>query len=121
MENLTLGDIANVLAFIAGVLASGGSISLFLSKRIRKMMDEALKPTNSKIDSLALKVEQVDTDNCKNYLQQTISTLDAGEKLDSVAVQRFYENYDHYTQDLKLNSWVHREVVRLEQEGKLKR
>ena len=107
MESITLGDVSNVLIFIAGILASGGSIAMFFGKRFGKIMDEKLKPLNTKMDNLAIKVNQVDIDNTKNYLQQTISAIDHGE------------NYDHYTNDLNLNSWVHKEVERLEKEGKL--
>lgn len=119
MEAITLGDISNVLVFIAGILTAGGTIAGFMSKRFGKMMKEELKPLNDKIDGLASQVNQVDIDNTKNYLQQTISAVSAGVKLDQAARERFYENYDHYTNDLNLNSWVHKEVERLEKEGKL--
>ena len=119
VQAITLGDISNVLIFIAGILTSGGAIAGFMSKRFGKVMKEELKPLNDKIDDLSVQVNQVDIDNTKNYLQQSISAIDAGEKLDKAARERFYENYDHYTNDLNLNSWVHKEVERLEKEGKL--
>lgn len=119
MEQVTLGDISNVLIFIAGILTSGGTIAGFMSKRFGKMMKTELQPLSEKMDSLSDKIGQVDIDNTKNYLQQTISAIDSGEKLDKAAKERFYENYDHYTNDLGLNSWVHKEVDRLEKEGKL--
>lgn len=119
MENVTLGTIANILIFLAGVITSGGVIVGFMSKRFRKMIQAELKPLDSKMDKLSAQVKQVDIDNCKNYLQQAISSLDAGNKMDNAARERFYENYDHYTEDLHLNSWVHKEKERLEKEGKL--
>lgn len=121
MENITLGNIANVLVFIASLFTAGGVITRVAVKRVGKVIEEILKPTNDKIDALSKKVDQVDVDNTKNYLQQAISALDAGEPMDAAAEQRFYENYDHYCNDLHLNSWVHREVERLEKDGKLKR
>lgn len=119
MQSITLGDISNVLIFIAGILTAGGAIAGFMSKRFGRMMKEELKPLNDKVDRVAEQVRQVDIDNTKNYLQQAISAIDAGEKLDGAARERFYENYDHYTNELNLNSWVHKEVERLEKEGKL--
>ncbi len=119
MESITLGDISNVLIFIAGIFTAGGTIAGFMSRRFGKVMKEELKPLNEKIDGLASQVNQVDIDNTKNYLQQTISAVSEGAKLDTAARERFYENYDHYTNDLNLNSWVHKEVERLEKEGKL--
>ena len=58
-------------------------------------------------------------DNTKNYLQQTISAIKDGAVLDTAAKERFYANYDHYTNDLNLNSWVHAEVDELKKAGKL--
>lgn len=121
LENITLGDISGVLTFLAGIIAAASSVAFFMRKRFVKVLQEELKPMYAKIDELTKKTEQIDIDNCKNYLQQQISSLDAGEKIGSAAIQRFYENYDHYTYDLHLNSWVHSEVKRLETEGKLKR
>lgn len=119
MQSITIGEISNVLIFIAGILTAGGTIAGFMSKRFGRMMKDELKPLNDKVDHVAKQVRQVDIDNTKNYLQQAISAIDAGEKLDGAARERFYENYDHYTNDLNLNSWVHKEVSRLEKEGKL--
>lgn len=119
MEGITLGDISNVLVFIAGILTAGGTIAGFMSKRFGKMMKEELKPLNDKMDDLAEQVNQVDVDNTKNYLQQTISAIKDGAVLDTAAKERFYENYDHYTNELNLNSWVHSEVEDLKKAGKL--
>ena len=119
MEGITLGEISNVLVFIAGILTAGGTIAGFMSKRFGKMMKEELKPLNDKMDDLAEQVNQVDVDNTKNYLQQTISAIKDGAVLDTAAKERFYENYDHYTNDLNLNSWVHSEVDQLKKAGKL--
>ena len=56
MEGITLGDISNVLVFIAGILTAGGTIAGFMSKRFGKMMKEELKPLNDKMDDLAEQV-----------------------------------------------------------------
>lgn len=119
MENITLGDISNVLAYIAGILGSGAVIARFSVKHLGKIIRKELEPIDKKIDENTKKINQVDVDNTKNYLQQTISAVNDGAKLDMAARERFYENYDHYTNDLHLNSWVHKEVERLEKEGKL--
>lgn len=118
MEALTLGEISNVLLFVAGILGAGGSIAVFFSKRFGKMMAEQLRPTNEKLDSLQSSISEVDMANCKNYLVQTISTLEAGREVDKVALERFWENYDHYTK-LGGNSYIHTAVERLKKEGKL--
>lgn len=121
MENITLGDVSETIAFFAGIIASCSAVFIFMKKKMTKLFQEELKPINDKIDNISIQAKQVDIDNCKNYLQQTITAVDAGECMSSSAIQRFYEVYDHYTDDLHLNSWVHVEKERLEKEGKLKR
>jgi uncharacterized protein YpuA (DUF1002 family) len=121
MLEFTLSDIQSVLVFIASLSTAGGIIAKFATSSVKKIMSEQLAQTNQKIDYLTAKITQVDTDTTKNYIQQMISALDAGEPIDSVAIKRFYENYDHYVNDLHLNSWVHASVERLESEGKLRR
>lgn len=118
MESITLGDISNVLVFIAGILGAGGSITLFFSKRFGKIIAAQLKPTNNKIDTLQSSISEVDMANCKNYLVQIISILEAGGTVDKVALERFWENYDHYI-ELGGNSYIHTAVERLKKEGKL--
>lgn len=118
MEGITLGEISNVLLFAAGILGAGGSIAVFFGKRFGKMMAEQLKPTNEKIDSIQASIDEVDLANCKNYLVSTLSTLESGRTVDKVALERFWENYDHYTK-LGGNSYIHTTVERLKKEGKL--
>lgn len=118
MEGITLGDLSNGLVFIAGILASGGTVIVFLSKYLRKIIKEMLNPLEKKMDDVSSTVSQVDMDNCKNYLVSTISTLEAGRTVDKVALERFWENYDHYTQNGG-NSYIHTAVERLKKENKL--
>lgn len=118
MQGITLGDIANVLVFIAGVLASGGAIGGFMSKRFGKIMKEQLQPLNDKIDILTDSVDEVSMANSKNFLVSRISELEAGKKLDKVVEERFWENYDHYTK-LGGNSYIHTAVEKLKKENKL--
>ena len=118
MQSVTLGEVSGVLVFIAGILSAGGIIVGFMSKRFGKLMRESLEPTERKIEDVAKRVESVDMANCKNYLVSTISDVQNGVKLDSVARERFYENYDHYI-EMGGNSYVKRAVEKLRKEGKL--
>lgn len=94
MQAITLGEVSGVLVFIAGILSAGGIIVGFMSKRFGKLMRENLEPTERKIEDVAKRIESVDMANCKNYLVSTISDVQNGTTLDSVARERFYENYD---------------------------
>ena len=116
---MTLGDIYTTLAFILGFITTITGICVFFSKQLSKALNKSLEPTNKKLDDLSQSIKQVDIDNTKNYLQQALTAVDNGSKLEGVARERFFENYDHYTNDLHMNSWVHAEKERLEKEGKL--
>lgn len=97
MENITIGQISAILTFLVTFL---GSI-IYLSKFIKKMLDKAFSPINEKIDIL-------DVNQCKNFLVRFLADVEQGNELDEVEIERAYEIYDHYTNDLKGNSYIHR-------------
>lgn len=118
MKGVTLGEISDVLIFVAGILGAISTIAIFFGKRFGKIMAEQLKPTNDKIDTLTARIEDVDMANCKNYLVSILSVLEAGGAVDKVALERFWENYDQYT-SLGGNSYIHTAVEKYKKEGKL--
>ena len=123
MENITLGDFSAALALIAGIIASCGVIYGFLAKFMKKNLTESLRPIEKKIDNLSAKVSSVDVDNTKNFLVEFLSKFDCvGEHCPVITdeeLQRFWEQYDHYTKDLGMNSYIHEKVDRLKKQGKL--
>lgn len=108
MEEITLGQIQNIVVFIT---AFGGGLWAII-KAIKTTIEKGLKPINDKID-------RVDKNATMNYLVSRINDIDNGEVLEGVAKKRFYDEYQHYKDDLKGNSYVQKEVERLEREGKI--
>lgn len=102
MEEITLGQIANTLAFIVALV---GSMSALLIG-IKKIFSKQLEPINTTIKHL-------DINQCKNYLVRFLADVENKEKLDSVEIERAYEVYDHYTKDLNGNSYIHDKWERL--------
>ena len=93
-------------------------------EKFSKMLAEILLANfNEKIDKmtndLKTEIKKVDESCSKNFLVQFLQRVEENEKIDEVEYERFYEVYDHYTNDLKLNSYIHRKVEKLEKEGKL--
>lgn len=107
MENITLGNIATIVAFLVAII--GGFEFLFV--RFNKLFDIKLKPLNSKIDNIELS-------NAKNFIVRTLADIEAGVFIDEVVKERFYENYEVY-QKLGGNSYVKRRVDKLKEEGKI--
>lgn len=103
MEHITIGQISTFLALIVGLI---GSVK-YLSTEFKKQVDKALKPINDNI-------KELDVSQCKNYLVRYLKDVEQGNKLDEVEIERAYEIYDHYTNDLKQNSYIHKRWEELE-------
>lgn len=111
MENVTLGQIAEVFAFFAALIASCGVIYHFIKKALNKLFAEQLEAINKRVDT-------IDLNACKNYLVMFLSNVERGEKIDEIELERFYEQYEYYTNH-KGNSYIKHKVEKLKQEGKL--
>lgn len=99
--NITIGEISAFLTFLVSFI----SALVYLSKTLKKVVEKTLKPINDSIKSL-------DISQCKNFLVRFLADIEQGNELDKVEIERAYEIYDHYTNDLKQNSYIH---VRWEQ------
>lgn len=126
VEHMTLGDIVAMIVFFAGAITAGTVIAKFFAKRVEEIVEKQVKLITPSAEQLALElselkeqVRNLDTNECKNYLQQTISAIEAGLNVDEVTKIRFNEVYDHYSNDLHMNSWVHSAYEKLKKEGKL--
>jgi len=106
MDNITLGQISNLMVWVIGF---GGS-TIAIITAIKKAVASAFKPINSKIDN-------VDMNSTKNFLVRCIADMERHE-IDQVTKMRFYEQFEHY-QKLGGNSYITSEVERLKKEGKL--
>ena len=95
--NLTIGQISTFLAFLVGFISS----VVYLSKVIQKIIKKTLEPINKSINI-------IDVSQCKNFLVRFLADVEQGNKLDEVEIERAYEIYDHYTNDLKQNSYIHK-------------
>lgn len=109
MEHITIGQISTFLAFIVGLL---GSVK-YLSNELKKQVEKTLKPINDNI-------KELDVSQCKNYLVRYLKDVEQNNKLDEVEIERAYEIYDHYTNDLKQNSYIHKRWEELEDKNERK-
>jgi hypothetical protein len=97
MEHITIGQISTFLALIVGLL---GSVK-YLSKELKKQVNKTLEPINNSI-------KELDVGQCKNFLVRFLADVENEKILDQVEIERAYEIYDHYTNDLKQNSYIHK-------------
>lgn len=106
--NITLGQISAFLGLIAGLIASVSAIILFLNKSLKKVIKNELEPMSIQIEKINSNVNGLDVSQCKNFLVRFLADVEQGNKLDEVEKERAYEIYDHYTNDLKQNSYIHK-------------
>ena len=118
MENITVGQIAVALAFIAALIASVGAIGKVISKAVKKGFETEMKPINDKLDKLEDKVDDVDMNTCKNFLVARIGDIEAGQGLSETGLERFWEEYQHYIK-IGGNTYIQKKVEQLEREGML--
>ncbi len=94
-----------------------------LNKLAELLADSLLDGLSKKLDKMKEDIQEdirkVDEECTKNFLVSFLKEVERGEEIDDVERERFYEAYDHYTNELHLNSYIHKKVSKLEKEGKL--
>ena len=100
MEDITISQINAFLGILAGIITSGSIIIVFIQKSLKKLIKNELEPISTQIKNL-------DVSQCKNFLVGFLADVEQGNELDKVEIERAYEIYDHYVNDLKQNSYIH--------------
>lgn len=123
MENITLGQIAIVVAFLAALITGGVKIKNTVKKWLENLLKEKFDEQRKETQALSIKIEKleqslfdVDLENCKNYLVTYISEIKRGEVKDEIEKQRFWEEYRHYI-DKGGNSYIRHDVEELGKKG----
>lgn len=98
-------NIINWIKIIAGLITAITTICVFCKKIINK----GFEPVYHRLDKL-------DINQCRNYLVNFLSDMEAGEEVSELRVKRAYEVYDHYC-DLGGNSYIHDKWEKLMKKG----
>ena len=93
---MTVETLVVIIVEFAGLLTAVG----VLVGKFNKIFDKKLEPINKSIQDL-------DEATCKNYLVTFLKGVEKGEKMDEVEVERAYEVYDHYSNVLHKNGYIH--------------
>ena len=64
-------------------------------------------PVKESMEDTNLYVKKLDKNQCMNYLVEFIEDSKNGIPKDEIQKKRASEVYDHYTQDLHGNSYIH--------------
>ena len=125
MEQITIGQIAVAVAFIAALITGGvkikDAVKKWLTTVLKENFDQQKKETDEikkTVEDIKAQLATVDLENCKNYLVTFLAECERGELKDEIEIQRFYEEYSHYI-DKGGNSYVKEKFAKLKQKGYL--
>lgn len=108
--NPAVASIIVALIGFAGIVVQT-LIAYYSNKKIKKQSDIS--------ENIDKKIIEVSIDICKNYLVDNIAAMQKGEALTESQKERFFEEYDKYTNEYHQNSYIHSSVEALKKEGKL--
>ena len=117
MENITLGEIAKTLAFIAGIIGSIMYLKKGTIKGLSKVINEELNPIKKEIKEIK---EETTKNNLSSIKTDLINLMELADRqiISIEQKMRAYELYDYYSQHGG-NSYVHDKWERLKKEGKI--
>lgn len=113
MENITLGEIAKVLAFVVALM---GSIT-YLKKAIVSALDNQLGPIKKEIEDVKIETAKNNLSSIKTDLINLMELANR-ETISPEQKIRSHELYDYYCRHGG-NSYVHDKWERLKKEGKI--
>ena len=117
MENITIGQIGTILAFLVALIGSIEYLLTRLKKWLKTTFKEELEPINKKLDELNRADKDLELNSDKNFLVRFLREAEEGN-FDEVEQERFYETYKRY-HELGGNSYIDHKVEKLKKEGKL--
>lgn len=100
-------SIATFLNAISVILTFIGKAKKPVDNAVDKKFKEALEPVSEKLDNMNLDIKKLDKNQCMNYLVEFIEDSKNGISKDDIQKKRASEVFDHYTQDLHGNSYIH--------------
>ena len=119
MNNITLEQAGAWLAFIVAFLVGIKYLKSALTDTIKETVKSEFDSVKKDIDGLQEELLKTDREKTKNYLVARLAEIEKGEKWSDVERQRFFEQYDHYRNDLNGNTYIERSVTQVEKEGKI--
>lgn len=119
MENITIGQIAAAVAFL---VALGGGFKMlkgWTMEAIKAAIKEELGQLSGEIKDLRSELRKEDKEKTKNFIVARLNEIENGETWSDIERQRFYEQYDHYVNDLNGNTYIKKAVETYEAAGKI--
>lgn len=118
LESITLGDIAIAVAFLVALIGGFSALIKHLKNWIKAAMKDEIDPLKESIKAITKELKVVDMEATKNFLVRFLADVEKGKEIDSIELQRFWEQYDHYRKN-DGNSYIKEKVEELKHKGYL--
>ena len=112
LGNLTLNNIAADIGLLTVIIVGFSTVYVKLKDVLVATIKEQLEPVTKAIT-------KVDKETTKNFLVRCIADIERGDAISETEKERFYEEYEHYTDDLKGNTYIKSKVEKLQAEGRI--
>lgn len=119
IQDLTLEEISIAVLFIVGLIGGVKYLKNAIADALKKLLEDQFAGVNKKLDEMQTAIKTVDAQASKNFLVRYLADIERGSLIYEAEKQRFWEEYEHYIDDLGENSYIKEWVNRLKQEGKL--
>lgn len=110
MESITIGQTIDFTILIGSLIGAVSVIVIAVNKMLDNQFKKRFEPT---IKELKEDIRVMDIGQCKNFLVRFLKDIEQGNPVDDVERERACEVYDHYTNDLKQNSYIHNKWEKL--------
>lgn len=112
LGNLTLNNLAADIGLLTVIVVGFSTVYV-------KLKDVLVKTIVDQLDPVTKAINKVDKETTKNFLVRCIADIERNDVMSETERERFYEQYGHYTKDLKGNTYIKAKIEKLEAEGKI--
>lgn len=111
MENITLGQIKDIMLFLATFIGTGITLMVYIKKGLKKVLQDELEPIKKQLKDESTAIR-------RNELMRVFHILKSGGELDSDEKVHYHKNYDEYIESGG-NSYVKELNDKYVKEGKI--
>ena len=94
-----MNNVFDLIIYAASVISAVGTIIAVVVKWLDKRMNDVILPLKNQI-------HKMDVKECRRFLVDFLVDVERGIKKDAVQWKFAFDVYDHYTTELKENSYV---------------
>lgn len=119
IQELTLEQVSVIIVFILGLIVGIRQLKKEIKDAIAESLKDEFDKVTGKLEDLQESINDIDVQVTKNFLVRYLADVEREDVIFDAEKQRFWEEYDHYIDDLGENSFIKEWVKDLQKSGKL--